>query len=123
MAFDWKNFLVLAEELAARNEESAKRSAISRAYYYVFNVAYARAAANGCIFVNEGKHKQCWTKYISSPEPACKQLGVRLRVRRTDADYEATTKVRLDDEVKATITEAKKFGTGLAALASRFPRD
>ena len=37
--FDWADYLRLAQELAQRGEESCKRSAVSRAYYSVFNLA------------------------------------------------------------------------------------
>jgi hypothetical protein len=43
MPFDWNDFLTLAEELAARDDQASKRTAISRAYYSVFHAANARA--------------------------------------------------------------------------------
>jgi len=124
MPFDWNNFLVLAEELAQHGDEAAKRTAISRAYYFVFNLAYARAENNGGNFVGGDRHAQCWRRYISTPDQACQKLGVagdRLKGRRISADYEATTKVRLDDEVRRALEEARQFRENLAALPARFP--
>ena len=43
MPFDWNEFLTLARELAAKTDDASKRTAISRAYYCVFNLATARA--------------------------------------------------------------------------------
>jgi hypothetical protein len=40
VAFDWREFLVLAKSLASHPEESAQRSAISRAYFAAFGHAF-----------------------------------------------------------------------------------
>jgi len=45
MPFDWNEYLALARRLAAAGDEASKRSAISRAYYFVFNSAFSRAEA------------------------------------------------------------------------------
>ena len=45
MPFDWNEYLVLARQLATAGDEASKRSAISRAYYFVFKMAFARAEA------------------------------------------------------------------------------
>ena len=37
MMFSWRCFLAVARELAQRDDEAYKRTAISRAYYCVFN--------------------------------------------------------------------------------------
>jgi hypothetical protein len=124
MPFDWYNFLVLAEELAKQGDEAAKRTAISFAYYFIFNMAYARAANNGSIFVAGDRHAQCWRKYMTTPDPACQRLGNvgdRMKGRRIFADYEAPTKIRLDDEVLRALEEARRFRTDRAALPTRFP--
>jgi hypothetical protein len=123
MAFDWNNFLLLAEELAQRGDEAAKRTAISRAYYFIFNLAYARAEQNGA-FVAGDRHTQCWRRYMTTPDPACRRLGNvgdRMKGRRVSADYEAPTKERLDDEVQRALEEARQFKTDLTTLPSRFP--
>jgi hypothetical protein len=124
MTFDWRNFLVLAEELAQRGDEAAKRTAISRAYYFIFNLAYARAENNQCVFVMGDRHAQCWRKYLSAPDAACRELGnigERMKGRRISADYEARTKARLDDEVKRALQDARQFRADLAVLPTRFP--
>lgn len=123
MPFDWHNFLLLAEELAKRGDEAAKRTAISRAYYFIFNLGYARAEANGA-FIGGDRHTQCWRRYLSTPDPTCKTLGnmgERMKLRRTSADYEAPTKARLNDDVQRSLEEARQFMSALAALPQRFP--
>ena len=126
MPFEWTMYLRLAEELASRPDEAAKRTAISRAYYFVFNIAFARAESTaGRCPVNEGRHAWCWNKYIQSPDIDCKQLGNdgdRMKRRRAEADYVESTKVNLDEQVRLMLIEAHRFEARLAALPARFPR-
>ena len=44
--FNWYGYLQLAEELGKRSDEASLRSALSRAYYYVYHLALERAEAN-----------------------------------------------------------------------------
>lgn len=125
MPFDWNEYLTLAEELAPRADEASKRSAISRAYYCVFNLAFARAQSTaGPRPPGEHSHKWCWTKYQNGPDPFCSQLGLdgdRMHERRVKADYEAAQNPRLNDEVRRMLQEARQFRADLAALAARYP--
>jgi hypothetical protein len=126
MAFDWADYLKLAEELAARTDEASKRSAISRAYYFVFNTAFARAesTAGRCPVVG-GEQSWCWTVYRQSPDHTCKRLGVTgdiLKRRRVDADYKGSTKLNLEDVVRTALLEARRFQADFAVLPARFPR-
>ena len=52
--FGWSEYLNLAMELGARKDEASLRSAISRAYYYVYHLALERARSNGFTFVIGG---------------------------------------------------------------------
>src|ERR1700721_654948 len=89
--FDWTFYYTLANELARRPEEESHRSAISRAYYYVYYLALIRATPNGFRPIRgEATHAQLWRKYSDSPDPACRQLGEmakRLKEKRERADY------------------------------------
>src|SRR6266571_2146542 len=103
MPFDWKDFLSLAQQLASSTEEASKRTAISRAYYCAFNLAFERAELVGCRYPGrEGYHQGCWRKYSETPDFSCQKIGaegkrmLKLRVR---ADYEAGEIRRLDDIV------------------------
>ena len=126
MAFDWTDDLTLAEELAARADEASKRSAISRAYYFVFNTAFERAQSTaGRCPVMGGEHSWCWNIYMQSPDNACKQLGIvgdNMKRRRVHADYKRPTKPKLDEEVRITLLEARQFQADLATLPVGFPR-
>jgi hypothetical protein len=125
MPFDWNNFLVLARELAARNDASSRRSAISRAYYFVFNTAFERAELTaGPMPRGERFHEWCWKKYQATPDHSCRQLGIsgdRLLKARVKADYERADIARLDEVVQGILLDADKFSRDLAALNARYP--
>jgi hypothetical protein len=125
MPFDFHNFLTLAEELATRGDEASKRSSISRAYYSVYHLAFARAERTaGRHPVNVPFHQWCWEKYRDTPDPACQQIGTdgdRMKRRRVKADYRAADIPRLDDEVQRMLEEARQFRIDLAALNPAHP--
>ncbi len=125
MAFDWNNFLVLAEELGARADDASRRTAISRAYYFAFNLAFARAESTaGARPVGEASHYWCWNKYAATPDWDCKRLanlGRRMKYWRVRADYKSGEIPRLADEVQRILVEARQFPADLAALNPRFP--
>ena len=125
MPFDWNNYLTLAEQLATGPDEASKRTAISRAYYCVFNLAFARAESTaGRHPGKESYHNWCWKKYTNTRDGSCKQLGndgIRMKRRRVKADYKAADIPRLDDEVRRMLEEARQFRTDLAALNPRYP--
>ena len=102
--FDWAEFLRLARALAAGRAETPPteaglRSAVSRAYYAVFNEAVERAIehgldpgpkrdARGC---KQSSHKACWAAYKG--DTSLRQVGIdgeRLHLKRIDADYSPT---------------------------------
>jgi hypothetical protein len=124
MPFDWNNFLLLAEELAKREDVASKRTAISRAYYFMLNIALARARARGAQPPIESTHNWCWQKYAAGPDPTCKQLGLtgqRVKAKRVRADYESADFANLDQEVQRVLLEAQRFRQSLAALDARYP--
>ncbi len=124
MPFDWNNYLALAAQLAA-GDEASKRTAISRAYYCVFNHAFARAESTaGRHPGGESYHNWCWSKYENTNDASCQQLGndgQRMKRRRVRADYKANDIPRLDDEVQRMLAEAGQFLADLAALNPRYP--
>ena len=124
MPFDWNDFLLLAEELANRNDTASKRTAISRAYYSILNIAIARVKAVGGQPPNENTHNWCWQKYNAGPDPACIQLGItgqRIKAKRVRADYETADFTNLEQEVQRVLLEAKKFLRDITALNPRYP--
>jgi uncharacterized protein (UPF0332 family) len=123
--FDWVQYLNLAKELAAREEESCLRSSISRAYYCVFNLASNRAAQNGFVFApGESTHAQLWRLYNRNPDPECMKLGqiaLRLKEKREKADYKPAYP-RIQDEVPQVLAAAEDFAKILGNIAQRLPR-
>jgi hypothetical protein len=105
MAFDWRSFLDIGEEVAARSGEAAWRTAIGRAYYAVFGVAAETLPAAERSTVNpRNAHDRIWELYTLSTIAGCRQLGnlgYRLRGRRRVADYNASRTVQERDALQA----------------------
>lgn len=126
MPFDWKDFLSLARRLAtSTDDEASQRTAISRAYYCVFNLAFARAEGTvGPKPRDASYHQWCWDQYTGTNDRACKQLGntgQRMKARRVRADYKDADIRRLDDEVQRNLEDARGFLAALLALNPRYP--
>jgi hypothetical protein len=124
MSFDWNNFLLLAEELADRDDVASKRTAISRAYYFMLNLALARAKARGGWPLAESTHNWCWQQYQAGPDSVCQRLGLagqRIKAKRVRADYENADFANLPQEVQRVLLEARKFRQDLAGLDPRYP--
>ncbi len=126
MPFDWNHFLTLAEELARKPDEASKRTAISRAYYSIFNAAFSRAETTiGPKPPGEGFHQWCWDQYTESGDHSCQQLGLngnRMKAARVKADYRDANIPRLDDLVRRTLEDARQLQADLAALDPALPR-
>lgn len=121
--FAWSQFLSLSEELGTRADEASLRSAISRAYYYVYHLALKRAVENGFIVVAGGVHIQLWRLFLENPEPDCKRLGTiagRMKRQRERADYEDVF-ARLGEEVTPMLADAREFASILLRLPARHP--
>jgi len=123
--FNWSEYLSLAEELGNRaTDEAALRTAISRAYYYVFHLALQRAERNGFTTSRgESSHIKLWTLFTMSPEPSCLSLGqiaMRLKEKRERADYNSHF-ARIEEEIPPTLADARRFEALLSTLADRHP--
>lgn len=122
-AFDWGGYLTLATTLARETDEASRRTAVSRAYYYVYHLARARADSNGFTPTRGGIHTQTWGFYQNSPDAQCKELallGGRMQTRREKADYEPLYP-RLDEEVADMLGNARAFAEKLARIDVRHP--
>ncbi len=109
MAFDWKDYLSLAEELSLRSEESARRSAVSRAYYAAFCSARNHLKNQGTqISFSEDSHKIVWESFQKKGKTyaAIYQNGNRLKNARRHSDYEDEIR-NLSDSVAAALKDAK----------------
>jgi hypothetical protein len=89
--FEFAEFLELAEELAARRDEAAWRSAISRGYYAILHVAFRTLPAPAQATISHRTtHRVTWQFYADSSVSACRQIGqagIRLQRARVNADY------------------------------------
>lgn len=123
-SFDWQEYMQLARELAGRPEEGSVRTSISRAYYFVYNLAMIRAKANGYTPTpGESTHVQLWRLFGGSPEPECQrlsQMGLRLKQKREKADYESAY-IRIVEDVEAVLEDAADFAVRLRKLPGRHP--
>lgn len=122
--FDWSEYLKLASELAQRPEESCYRTAVGRAYYYVFHLARKRLDENGFPFIQgASSHKQVWEKYDGSPEYDCRKLGEiakRLKEKRERADYNDFYP-RIGEDIPEVLADARDFAARLTRLDPRYP--
>jgi hypothetical protein len=136
MLFDFKEYLTLATELAARNDDAALRTSVSRAYYAAFHLANDRAEAivgswNSRKAPNriprhqdKTSHAWCWLQYTDSNDLSCKQIGVdgdRIKLRRHFADYRTANKPDLAAEAKRTVAEAQRLRAAIAGLPPNLP--
>jgi hypothetical protein len=98
MAFAWRSFLDIAEELADRDNEAAWRTAIGRAYYTVIGMAAdALPPAERATVNPRNAHDRVWELYALSSVAPCRRLGnlgYTLRNRRRIADYNASQTVQ-----------------------------
>ncbi len=90
MIFDWNGFYTLAEELNRREDEAAKRTAISRLYYAIYWKARNLLEDEGFIFrQNDSSHRQIWQEYKNRGRTfqAISMFGAKLHLYRVEADY------------------------------------
>jgi uncharacterized protein (UPF0332 family) len=122
--FHWSQYFTLANELGGRADEASLRSAISRAYYYVYHLALARAKSNAFEAKSgEGVHHQLWRVFSASPESDCRKLafiGPRLKEKRTRADYQSSY-ARVAEDIPELLKDADEFAKLLEKLPSRHP--
>jgi len=125
-SFDWPEFLELARTLSRGTGEAAHRTAISRAYYYVYHLAQQRALRNGLVLNwDDSQHKKTWQFSIASPDFSCKQVGLlgqRLKERRVKADYKHVYGGRIAEELADTFQAADGFAAQLGRLDPRLPK-
>jgi uncharacterized protein (UPF0332 family) len=91
VSFDWESYLGLARTLAAQADEGARRSAVSRAYYAVFNKARLLLAREGVAVSTSGdSHAAVWNELFKQGKGRRRlgNDGKRLRDHRRKADYE-----------------------------------
>ena len=92
----WAGLVAIADDLVGRESEAAKRSAINRAYYGVFNVARRLLEAHGIQIDDHRAHSQVSRAFkdADGTTPAADEKWQRvgdwmgeLRTLRIQADY------------------------------------
>jgi uncharacterized protein (UPF0332 family) len=126
MPFHWIEFLNLADDLATRSDEASLRSALSRAYYYVFHLASKRVKGNGFVYKRDdgGSHVQVWRIFSSSDDLECvklAQIAERLKENRRRADYDNLFP-RIDDYIPIALEEARDFAARLLKIDPSLPK-
>lgn len=94
MAFDWSDFLSLAEMLRSSKGDAERRTAVSRAYYAAFHAArrYMKANHPEVELPREGEaHARVWTEVEKHDQKAGAD-GFRLRKQRNWADYDLASR-------------------------------
>lgn len=127
MSFDWNLYLALARKLAEETDDAALRSAVSRSYYCVFNLAMIRATSNQYRTKDDASsHDQLWSLYGRNTENNdCKQvslIGTRMKRRRVNADYRPMYS-NLKDEAEDAIEDAETCIKLLNSIPSEYPKD
>jgi uncharacterized protein (UPF0332 family) len=100
MEFNWQSFLDLAKKLkvlgdtsSGEMKEAAWRTAVSRAYYSVYNIAVEYLRRNGIdIPKEESPHRFVRLQYESSDNPIKQCIGENLGTliwERVNADYKS----------------------------------
>jgi uncharacterized protein (UPF0332 family) len=127
MKFDWSEYLNLAQELAASNEEAKLRSAISRAYYSVFCLARnylrdiqqdPRLSRNKTYDINDHQYVADEFIFNRSKSQKISEIGrnlTRLRRLRNQADCEDTI-FKLQKEVGRALSLGRDIILALREL-------
>lgn len=119
MSFDWNDYLQLAQTLYGQGNDAARRSAVSRAYYYAFHAASTALDTNKIVTnpkFTRDRHFRVWNIYIVSANKDCRRIGnkgQRLKLARQSADYDPEEGFP-DPVVQSCITEATIITAGIA---------
>jgi len=123
--FDWNGYLELAKDLQSRSDEASLRTAISRAYYFVYNTAQNRPAV--AQYRTDPKlpvHEELWSLYERN-DGECRRLATiakRLKLKRVKADYQNISYSRVSDELKGVISDAKDCAAILSGMDATLPK-
>ena len=125
MPFNWLDFLTRALTLSTNGDPASKRTAIRRAYYFVFHLAYDRALSTGCVYPGGvPTHAWCWQKYSSTADAACSAVGTegeRLKRLRHKADYQSPDIPRLDQVCSRMLADVQQLHADIMGLNAQHP--
>lgn len=111
MPFNWEDYLTFADEIKNRPDEAAKRIAISRAYYCIFNKAldFAIRKLNYQYSQYQTSHNPVWNCFENkgnSLKPI-RDRGLSLKYKRETADYRQEF-ANIDNALTTALDDAKK---------------
>lgn len=116
-SFDWKDYLTIATGLAAQKTEGAMRSAISRSYYFAFNVTRQCARRENPLVVTTD-HTIFWRQVSELwADQSLQTYGDRIRRDRNRADYYDTFP-KLEEQLKATIVTSIRIVNEVTKLSA-----
>lgn len=92
---DWNDYFALAKSLQSTPTEASLRSAISRAYYALFNLAHKVVEGRGHEFPKySNKHEAVYYYFSLNNEPSIASKLESLRKLRNTSDYDETFTTR-----------------------------
>jgi hypothetical protein len=126
MAFDWRDFLVVAHEQRNDQREGIQRTSLGRAYYYVYNLGLTKATTQNFSMRRGqgGSHRQLWDWFQKHSDMTIRQMGVeanRMYSNRISADYNDAPIPTAAYEVKLQLRRAQKFETLMAQINGQQP--
>lgn len=126
MLFDWRGFLLVAHEQRNDQRESAQRTSLGRAYYYIYNIGLTAAKAQKFTMVpgKGGTHRQLWSWYQNHPDQRMGQLGIeayRMYSFRIDADYIDAPIPNIASQVMRQISRAQSIERSIALIQGSTP--
>jgi uncharacterized protein (UPF0332 family) len=113
-AFPCDGYMALADVLLSTPDESAQRSAASRAYYSVYHFAREWLEGQGVSVPQEGAHTFVWIE-VRQRRAALGRLGFRLRDNRNQADYDSPLR-HVDLLAQSTVNDAKALQAQIQAV-------
>jgi uncharacterized protein (UPF0332 family) len=107
--FDWRGFLVLADELARRaDEEAVGRTAVSRAYYAAFHRVRGAMFRTGYATRRLGSDHALIAEWLATVDESCVLHLRRLRRMRNAADYDADWVENRPEEARQALELARR---------------
>ena len=123
MPFDWREFLIIAHELRTDRRESAQRTCLGRAYYYVYHLGLELAQQMRWSAPSRSVHKALWDWCQKHSDKNVKMLGTlgsRMHALRIDSDYK-TSPISDPQAVPKQLRRARDFEVRVARQNGQAP--
>jgi hypothetical protein len=110
MAFDWREYLIVAHGWRSDTSEVVRRTCLGRAYYYIYHLGMRNARSRGFTGELPGLHRKLWEWYSGQSDPELQKIGVdagRMLSLRIHADYYSRPISSLASEVRKQLARAQ----------------